>query len=416
MPVAPRMSPSLLIATILLAIAILPGAAVGQSTPDASPPASPAVDTGPRFVLRPAGDVDGTYFTVEAEPGTTQILDVVLGNADDVPLTLSTYAADAFTLVNGGFGTREEGEQRTGPSTWLTYESETLTLEPGSGLEREFALTVPDDAAPGEYIAGLVLQTAEPIDVVGSAMFDQIVRKSIAVFITVPGETAAGLELGEPTIQTSDAGERLVIPVRNTGDVLLKLAGELTLTDDGGTEIFSQPIVMGSVYAGTETTLELPLPLALPEAVYRVSLRLTDETTDVEAGVDSTEVALARADDSGPPVAITAASITPLPNADEVQFALVAITVQNSASPVAGARVLLNVLRDGEPVEDFLLATAVTLQQGETPLEQRYIPVTGWTTGEWTFSLTLESVDPQTGATTVMLTTEMDQSITVSDS
>ena len=47
-----------------------------------------------------------------------------------------------------------------------------------------------DDAEPGQYIAGLALQTAEPLEVEGTSMFNQIIRKSIAVFIIVGASNA----------------------------------------------------------------------------------------------------------------------------------------------------------------------------------------------------------------------------------
>jgi hypothetical protein len=60
-----------------------------------------------------------------------------------------------------------------------------------------------------------------------------------------------------------------------------------------------------------------------------------------------------------------------------------------------------------------VLANAVTLQQGETTVEQRYLPLTGWAPGEWTFSVTLQTVDPQTGATATLLTADIEQTIDI---
>jgi hypothetical protein len=333
-----RTIPTLLIALLALTAAVLPGMAAAQSTPAATPPP----DTGPRFVLRPAADVDGSYFTVEAEAGSTQTLKVVLGNADDEPLTLRTFAADAFTLVNGGFGVQEEDVEPVDTATWLDYEGETVMLEPGKGMERAFTLTVPADAAPGQYIAGIVLQTAEPIEIEGSAIFDQIIRKSIAVFITVPGGTTPAFELGTPEVQSSIAGQRLVVPVRNAGNVLLKPAGELTLTDGTGKEALRQQLAMGSVYAGMETTLEVPLPPALAEGDYDVTLDLTDAETAATASVATAPVTLSREVEKEDPLAITT-TVTPMPAADDVQFAVVSLTIENRELPVNGAQVLLHV-------------------------------------------------------------------------
>ncbi|HLU35460.1 MAG TPA: hypothetical protein VKZ61_06795 [Thermomicrobiales bacterium] len=113
------------------------------------------------------------------------------------------------------------------------------------------------------------------------------------------------------------------------------------------------------------------------------------------------------------PLEITTAQVNPMPAADDVQFAAVSVTVTNRDAPIDGVRVLLNVQRDGEAVEDFVLASSVTLQPGETVIEQRYIPLEGWTPGEWTFAVTLESQNPQTSAEATLATVPVEAPITV---
>lgn len=397
--------------SMVLAGLLAPVPLAAQSTPEASP----ETDWGPQFILRPADGEDGSYFTIEAEPGSVHTLTAVLGNVDDEPLTLRTYAGDGFTLVNGGFGVREEADSGSGISSWLDYDAGTLTFEPGQGIERAFTVTVPEDAAPGQYIAGIVLQTAEPIAVEGSAMFNQIIRKSVAVFITVPGEVTPSVELGTPQIDGNEAGQRVVVPVRNTGNVLLKPAGELVLTDASGTAVFTQPFVMGSVYAGMETTLEVLLPAALPEGEYVVTATFSDAETGVVASVPETSIALSRDVEAEAPLAISSAEVTPMPAADDVQFAAARVTIENSDAPLQGVQVILGVARDGQPVEDFPLASSVTLQQGETVVEQRYIPLDGWTPGEWTFTVTLESINPQTNAEATLVSVPVDVPILIGD-
>ena len=49
------------------------------------------------------------------------------------------------------------------------------------------------------------------------------------------------------------------MPVTNTGDVLVKPAGTVSLTKAEGEEVFSTERVMGSVNAHHETTLSVPL-------------------------------------------------------------------------------------------------------------------------------------------------------------
>lgn len=385
----------------------------GAQTPAASPGTTAEAGRGPLFVLRPAEGQDGDFFAVEAEPGSTQTLTAVIGNADTEPLTLRTYAADAFTLVNGGFGVRHEDDPVDDVGAWLEYEAGTIDLEPDAAIEREITVTVPDDAGPGQYIAGVVLQTAEPIEIEGSAMFRQVVRKSVAVLITIPGETKPALELGEGELVTGVSGTRLSIPVRNAGNVLLKPAGEVLLVDSAGNTAFTQHVAMGSVYAGMETTLEIPLPGALPEGDYALSASLADRETSASDELDAQAVTLSREVAAEAPIEISSATVEPKPEAGNVQFAAVSVVIDNRDVPVDGAKVVLGVAQDGEPVEEFLLAQSVTLQPGETAFEQRYIPMDGWSAGEWSFTVTLQSVDPRSGAEATLLSEDVADTIVV---
>ena len=87
-----------------------------------------------------------------------------------------------------------------------------------------------------------------------------------------------------------------------------------------------------------------------------------------------------------------------------VQYADVAATFENGGPDVTNARLTLHVGRDGQPVEDFALAAAMTLTWGQSQINQRYIPAGGWTAGTYSFSATLEQVDPSTGAATPLAT------------
>ena len=254
----------LVIVMIVAAGLPLISTAMAQDGETGTPPVQSTPDSGPLFVIHPAGGNDGEYFSLEAEPGSSHQLAVVLGNADDEPLDLLTYVNDVVPMVNGGFAVAEESVPPSGTATWIDFSAEALNFGPGEGVERTFSVSVPPDAAPGQYIAGIVLQTLDPIEVEGSAMFQQIIRKTIAVFITVPGPTSSSFELGEPVIEQAGESHILMVPVSNTGNVLVRPAGEALLKDGSGTAVMTAPVAMGSVYAGIATSLALPLQADLP--------------------------------------------------------------------------------------------------------------------------------------------------------
>ena len=115
-----------------------------------------------RLSITPVG-VAGSYFTLTAAPGTRPSLTVQLRNAGAGAVSARTFAADAYTLVNGGFGARLDGEATSGTTAWLDYAPQTLDLTAGASVQRSFVVAVPADAAPGEYLTSLVIQNAEPV-------------------------------------------------------------------------------------------------------------------------------------------------------------------------------------------------------------------------------------------------------------
>lgn len=401
---------SVLLTVMLLFGALTPFTAA-QGTPDAS--GTPEVDTTPRFVLRPVDAQDGSFFTVNAQAGTTTELTAVLGNVGEIPLDLRTYAADAVVLVNGGFGLEDEDAERTGASTWIDWEAETFAFEPGDGVERPFTVTIPEDTAPGEYIAGISLQTAEPLEIEGSTMFNQIIRKVVAVFIVVEGETTASFELGEPEIITTTGGSRLEVPVTNSGDVLVRPEGTVILTNDEGREVFSANISMSSVYAGFDTVMAIPLDPTLAGNEYEISLQVADEDKGVEASIDSQTVLFSGEIPEEAPVQIAESAIEPMPDANDPVYASVDLTIINTGGVLNNANVVLHVHHDGELVEEFSLGSNMNIANGETAISQRYIPADGFASGEWTFTLSLETVSPETNATTLVLEESLTDTISI---
>lgn len=85
----------------------------------------------------------------------------------------------------------------------------------------------------------------------------------------------------------------------------------------------------------------------------------------------------------------------------------------NGGQPVSNAWLTVHAQRDGKDVGRFQLILSLSLVQGETAIEQRYIPGTGFTTGTWSFSLTLESIDRATGAASLLLKQEIGKTIVV---
>jgi hypothetical protein len=82
---------------------------------------------------------------------------LVVVNHGTTPLHLAVYAADGFT--KGGrldLVTKDAKSARVG--AWVHTDRPDVTVRPGESVEVPFTLTLPDDAAPGEYMGGIVTQ------------------------------------------------------------------------------------------------------------------------------------------------------------------------------------------------------------------------------------------------------------------
>ncbi|MEA2525696.1 MAG: hypothetical protein QOF73_2923 [Thermomicrobiales bacterium] len=383
--------------------------------------AGAAEDELPQIGIAPVGS-DGAFFTLELEPGTTRELKVALSNYGTKPVSARTYAADVYTILNGGFGAKLADEPATGVTKWLDYEADVLRLDPSTTVERDFTVTVPEKAKPGEYITSLVIENADPIKGSGSIALNQVIRQVIAVAITVPGPQKPQLEITEATYEVLPSYARILVGLDNTGNVRLKPAGEVVLVDSAGAELKRAPVTMDSFYAGTETAIEVILAEPLEAGEFTVSVTLKDEEHELKVEEKALPLTVENVDASGSPVAevptvvIESVGVNELrdQSTNALQGVELVVGVDNPALPITNGRLTLHVSRDGEKVEDYVLGSSLSFPGGKEEFRQRYLPMTGWTPGIWSFSVTLDVVDPNTGTVTELATAEAENTVTVS--
>lgn len=244
---------------------------VGLATPDPTRAEEGKVE----LALRPV-DQAGPFFDVTMRPGETRTLEVSLANAGDAPIAARSYAADVYTIINGGFGARLRDEAQSGTTLWLQYPAEIIELPAGRGSRRTFTVAVPAGTAPGEYITSIILENEEPIRGSGDVALDQIVRQALAVVVTVPGDRAPELAIGAARHTVVAEKSVVAVVVENTGNVRLRPVAEFALRDEAGTEVSRTSVPMDTFYADTETLVEVPLDALLLPGRYIVRLTLED--------------------------------------------------------------------------------------------------------------------------------------------
>jgi hypothetical protein len=257
---------------LLLVAFVAPGAALGETSQI-------------KLALLPVGQ-PGSFFDLTMAPGETRSLAVQIANDGTDALAARTYAADVYTIINGGFGGRLRGAPQTGMTTWVDYVTEVIELPAGQAIRRAFTVAVPANAPPGEYITCLVLENDTPIVNSGAVTLNQIVRQAVAVVVTVPGPRTPGLAIGLATHKVVGGTSVVSIAVANTGNVRLKPLVGFTLLDAAGRKISQATMQMDTFYAHTDTFVEMPLASLLTPGTYTVRLTLDDASQGARAQDD----------------------------------------------------------------------------------------------------------------------------------
>jgi hypothetical protein len=239
----------------------------------------------PRLGLTPMGQT-GPYFDLTLAPGEHRQLEVEAANFGRERTRARTYTADVYSIVNGGFGAELYGDGATGTTTWLSYPTQQIMLEPQEALLVAFVVGVPANTPPGEYITALVIESTEPLQGTGPLALKQVNRSAIAVAIDVPGPREPGIVIGLVGHKAVSGHSILTFEVDNPGNVHLWPAGDMVLRDAGGSRIMAEAVVMDALYAGTATLLEAPVSDALPPGEYCAELSLTDPATGAHDATD----------------------------------------------------------------------------------------------------------------------------------
>lgn len=264
-----------------LLTAVLAGTLLGGASIAGPAAAWPASEASPvQLSLKPVNQ-PGSYFELSLEPGQTEKFEVELGNHGPKPIAARTYAADAYSITNGGFGAENRDGTPSATTSWISYPTEVLQLDPEQANIRTFSITVPADTEPGQYITSLILENDALVEGSGGVALDQVIRQAVAVSIRVPGILNPGFAFGAAGHKVAAVHSVVDVELTNTGNANVKLTGGVTIKDASGKTVSEAPVTMGSVYAHDATRVETALASVLNPGQYTLDVTLTDAATKV---------------------------------------------------------------------------------------------------------------------------------------
>jgi hypothetical protein len=272
--------------------------AAGAAADPAADPA--AASTQVTWGVRPADTVHGAArpnFAYTLPPGGTLSDALVVTNKGDAPLALDVYAADGFLTPDGTLDVLEAGEESTALGAWVRVDTPEIVLEPGAAAEVPFTLTVPDDAQPGDYAAGIVSSLL--VENAAGVSVDR--RLGSRVHLRVAGDLAPALAVSGVRVDY-DAGGNPVAPGAATVT--------FTVTNTGNARVAptEQVQVAGLLGLGRARAAAVDVPELIPGASVQRSVRvdgvwpLVRTTATIALGGEVVALPGAAADEAAPAV------------------------------------------------------------------------------------------------------------------
>ena len=224
------------VSTTALAAVFMLGAIASFSTAaSAAGAGSPGARPGERF---PNG-----YFEYTALPGVVIQGSLIITDLGDGPGKFLVYAGDGLTspytgivyanraqpLVDGPTGNGEYGA-----GAWISVPSAAISLAPQQQTTVQFKVTVPRDAAAGDYVGAISAENPEPtLDSSGQFTLGVTQRTVQAVVVHIPNPAdTTSVHVGKPSITTENHKRQLLnIPLEYRADVLGKPFMNFTVTD-----------------------------------------------------------------------------------------------------------------------------------------------------------------------------------------
>ncbi|MFG1811202.1 WxL protein peptidoglycan domain-containing protein [Streptomyces sp. NPDC049040] len=180
------------------------------------------------WTVRTAANTYGaerSSFGYSINPGGTIKDSMIVANHGTDPLTLTVYAADGFTTATGRLDLLTRDKKSAGVGAWSRPERDSVVVQPGKSADVPFAVTVPGNATPGDYVGGILTSLKQP-DAAQGITVDR--RLGIKIALRVSGALKPALRVEDLHVGysgtanpfgTGDAS--VTYTIHNTGNATL---------------------------------------------------------------------------------------------------------------------------------------------------------------------------------------------------
>ncbi|MEU5722774.1 DUF916 domain-containing protein [Micromonospora sp. NPDC047738] len=274
-------------ATVVVLLAAFGFLAVGAG------PAA-AADGDVSWAVRTASNNFGSgrqNYTYTLNPGGQLKDALVVVNHGATPLNLAVYAADGFTTKEGQLDLVTQDAKSTGIGAWVHTDRPDVTVGPGQSVEVPFQLTLPDNAAPGDYLGGVVTSLTQASKADGTNVARRV---GIRIRLRVGGALKPSLSVEDLQVRYSGTpnpfgkGDAAVTyTIRNTGNAIVTARQAVSISGPfGGLNVRagqiedSPPLLPGDTWK-----VSVPLPGVAPAVKLTGTVTLVPLLTDASGSI-----------------------------------------------------------------------------------------------------------------------------------
>ncbi|MFJ6215589.1 WxL protein peptidoglycan domain-containing protein [Streptomyces sp. NPDC092296] len=250
---------------------------------------APADEGDVTWTVRTASNgygADRSSFSHGVNPGGQVTDAMVVANHGTTPLDLAVYAADGFTTDVGQLDLLPRREKSVGVGAWVHADRDRVVIQPGKSAEVPFTVTVPRNAAPGDYVGGILTSLTQPDDAEGINV-DR--RLGIRVKLQVSGQLKPSLAIEDLHVGYTGSlnpfakGDATVTyTIHNTGNAILSgrqtvsLSGPFGWLRTGAGDIAPSPELL----PGESWQMTVPVHGVTPGGTLAATATLTPLLTD----------------------------------------------------------------------------------------------------------------------------------------
>lgn len=210
-------------------------------------------------------------------PGDSTTETVTLFSRNTPDQKIEVDLVDWLVDPEGAIKTLPPGSSTYSAASWISTALDPFTLKRDASHQVRFTVTLPaNPQLSGSYRAALAF-TTEPRPTVQKGVVALTRTRALAViYVTVQGTEKPAAELQGVTVTTdAESGKRfLVADVANTGNVYLRLKGELRFVNAAGEVAQRVPLHERVLLREGLVRYRLPLPEDLPEGVILAQIEI----------------------------------------------------------------------------------------------------------------------------------------------